>query len=138
MKLLGAIILFIPFIGYAQYTKDEVISFLSDDSYKLWYFDRYESGMKGSDDCESGSAYTFYPNNKVEYKICVDEKWDKKEFSYSLEMDNPHDWWIILGKKKYYLVMTETDDYHELKLRTKTGSRIDETKDIILKYYVDE
>lgn len=138
MKLLCAIILFIPIIGYSQYTKDQVITFLSDDTYKLWYFDRYESVMKGSDKCESGSAYTFYPNNKVVFKICVNGKWDKKEFSYSLEKDNPYDWWILLDDKKYYLVMTKTEDYHELKLRTKTGSRVDETKDIILKYFVDE
>ena len=138
MKSLFTLLLFIPIIGYSQYTKDEVISFLSDDSYKLWFFDRYESSMKGSDNCESGSAYTFYQDNKAEFKICVDGKWKKKNFTYSLEEESPFDWWITLDDKKYYLVMTNYEDYHEIKLRTKTGSRIDETMDIILKYYIDE
>lgn len=137
MRFIWIIVFLIPILGHSQRTEKEVIKFLTDDSLKLWYFDRYDSGVKGSDH-NNESTYVFKNNGIAVINLYKDGKKVSKEFTFKLRKESNFDWWITVGPWTFYLVMTQLEEYHEVKLRTKTNGRIDETYDIILKYYTDD
>ena len=138
--ILFAIFPLLPFTAYCQYDEAKVLTFLTNDQQKEWIFERYQVVMGGSEDCEKGKAYTFKSENKVEYKECADGKWSRTENAFTLEEESSYDWWITIGETRYYLVLTKTSGYHQVKLRTlkDAKSHTDESLDIILKYYLDD
>ena len=141
MKKYIILILIIPSIAFAQHeNEEEVLNYLSDSHYKIWFFIRYDTNMGRNDTCEEGKAYTFKRSKTVEIKECIKGKWEVNEYDYTLEKESPYDWWIEFNNKRYYLVMLDRGAYLETKLRTMASlyDKTDESKDIILKHYLDD
>lgn len=141
MKKYMIIILLLPSAAFAQYeNEDEVLDYLSGNEYKLWFFIRYDTNMGGNDTCETGKAYTFNRSKTIEIKECIDGKWVRDEYKYTLEKESPYDWWIRFNNNRYYLVMLDRGGYLEAKLRTigSLHDKTDKTEAIILKHYLDD
>jgi len=133
--------LLLPSITLAQFENEsDVLNHLSGSQYKLWFFIRYDINMGGNDTCEKGKAYTFKRSKTIEIKECINGIWKKTEYKYSLKKESPYDWWIKFNDERYYLVMLNRATYLETKLRTMKSlhDKIDESKDIILKHYIDD
>lgn len=141
MRIYFILLFLFPSITLAQFdSESDVLNHLSGDQYKLWFFVRYDINMGGNDTCEKGKAYTFNKSKKVLIKECLNGTWEEEEYQYSLEKESPYDWWIKFNNKRYYLVMLNRGAYLETKLRTMESlhDKIDESKDIILKHYIDD
>lgn len=123
----------------AQRSEDEVVSFLVGNEYKFWMMEGYDIVMGGSDNCIDGETLIFNGEGKVSHNVCENKKWVRNIYEYELEEETPYDWWISFNEEKYELIMTETSNFHEIKLRVSDSeSKISEAKDKIYKFFPDE
>lgn len=130
----------LPSIVFSQYKEEDVVTFLTNNTSKLWFFDRYATHMGGGDSsaCTKGESYTFTKDRKVKHSKCVNGSWSDKTYTWKIESESPFDWLISFNGKKYYVIHSATKSKEELKLRTRTESKTDVSEDIILKFYKDE
>jgi len=116
---------------------DETRQKLSGKTSKEWVLVRVEAFMGVQAECRQGETYTFHSDNTVTHRRCEDGHWKVTTETWSLNDMDELDRELVIGDQRYLLLLRDTADEEQLRLRTRSSDKTTPSLDKLLKHELD-
>ena len=88
--------------------------------------------------CKQGETYTFNKDSTVTIKRCVNGTWGSTRVTWSLSDKNDLDRVLKIGEEEYLIAFRNKGKEENLRLRRRSAHKMETTKDIVLRYRLDD